>query len=126
VKRGEDTRQTQWRFAIETIGTRRLEMRFLMHVKMPHDEFNKAVRDNSAGDKLGRILEELKPEAVYFTEYGGRRGAVLVVNLKDSSEIPKYAEPWFLQFNADVEFHAAMNPQELRDGGLGELGKKWS
>ncbi len=101
-------------------------MRVLMHVKIPHDEFNKAVRDNSVGDKIGRILEEAKPEAVYFTEYGGWRGAIIAVNIKDSSEIPAYAEPWFLQFNANVEFHVAMTPQELREGGLDKLGKKWS
>lgn len=58
---------------------------------------------------MGRILEELKPEAVYFTEYGGQRTALLVIDLKDTTEIPKYAEPWFLLFNADVEFHPAMS-----------------
>jgi hypothetical protein len=126
VKRGGDLTQARWSFAIDVARARRLKMRVLMHAKFGLDEFNKAVRDNSIGDKIGRILEEAKPEAVYFTDYGGSRGAILVININDSSEIPAYAEPWFLQFNATVEFHVAMTPQDLGKAGLDKLGKKWS
>ena len=52
-------------------------MRMLLNVKLPHETFNAAVRDGSAGKKLKRILDELKPEAVYFTEQEGHRGATL-------------------------------------------------
>jgi hypothetical protein len=101
-------------------------MRMLLQVKVPHKEFNAAVRDGTAGKKLNRILEETKPEAVYFTEYNGQRGAIMIVDLKDPSEIPAFAEPWFLTFNADVEFHAVMSPDDLKRAGLDALGKKWS
>ncbi len=101
-------------------------MRLLLHVKFPHKEFNAAVKDGSAGKKIKRILDEIKPETVYFVEYGGRRGAIMAVNIADSSRIPALAEPWFLSFNADVEFHVAMTPEELGRGGLDELGKKWA
>jgi hypothetical protein len=97
----------------------------LIHVKLPHREFNAAVRDGTAGRKLNRILEELKPEAVYFTEQNGQRGAVLIVDLADPSKIPSLAEPWFLTFNADVEFRVVMTPEDLGRAGLDELGKKW-
>jgi len=36
----------------------------LLNVKFPHDEFNKAVRDGTVGEKMRRILEDIKPEAV--------------------------------------------------------------
>ena len=101
-------------------------MRMLVHVKIPHEKFNAAVRDGSAGKKIKRILEETKPEVVYFTEYNGRRGAIMIVNLADPSQIPSFAEPWFLSFNADVELHAIMTPEELARAGLDELGKKWA
>ena len=101
-------------------------MRILMNVKMPHKEFNAAVKDGSAGSKLQRILEEIKPEAVYFTEQNGGRGAVLVVDLADASKIPALAEPWFLTFNADVEFRICMTPADLEKSGLDEIGKRWS
>jgi hypothetical protein len=101
-------------------------MRMLLHARIPHEEFNAAVRDGSVGRKIKQILEEIKAEAVYFTEYEGRRGAIMVINIKDPSEVPKFAEPWFLSFNADVQFHIAMTPEELRRAGLEEIGKKWS
>ena len=101
-------------------------MRMLLHVRIPHAEFNAAVRDGSAGKKMKQILEQTKPEAVYFTEYDGRRWAIMIINIDDPSEVPKFAEPWFLSFNADVQFHIAMTPEELGRAGLDELGKKWS
>ena len=101
-------------------------MRMLMHVKLPHDEFNDAVREGEAGRMIDRIVEDAAPEAIYFTEYEGQRGAIMVVNLEDASDVPRYAEPWFLGFNADVEFHVAMTPDELRRARLDKLGKKWS
>jgi len=101
-------------------------MRMLLHVRIPHEEFNAAVRDGSAEEKMKQILEQTKPEAVYFTEYDGRRGAIMIINIKDPSEVPKFAEPWFLSFNADVQFHIVMAPEELGRSGLEKLGKKWS
>jgi hypothetical protein len=98
----------------------------LLNVKFPHEQFNKAVRDGSVGQKIGRILEEIKPEAVYFTEQNGQRGAILIIDMADSSNVPSFAEPWFLAFNADVEFRVVMTPEDLQKAGLEELGKKWS
>ncbi len=101
-------------------------MKMLMHVKIPHEEFNAAVRDGSVGQKMNRILEETKPEAVYFTEYDGERGAIMIVDVKEPSKVPAYSEPWFLLFNADVEFHIVMTPDDLGRAGLDTLGKKWA
>jgi len=98
----------------------------LVQVKIPHKEFNAAVKDGSVGGKIKRILEETKPEAVYFTEYNGQRGAIMIVDLADPSRVPSVSEPWFLSFNADVEFHIAMTPEDLGQAGLDELGKKWA
>ncbi len=101
-------------------------MRMLLQVRIPHEDFNEAVRDGSAGKKLKKILDEIKAEEVYFTEYDGWRGAIMIVNVNDPSEVPKFAEPWFLSFNADCEFHIAMTPEDLGRAGLEQLGKKWS
>ena len=101
-------------------------MRMLLNVKFPHAEFNQAVRDGTVGQKVRRILEDAKPEAVYFTEQNGQRGAILIVDLPDPAKVPAFAEPWFLAFNADVEFHIVMTPDDLQRAGLEELGKKWS
>lgn len=100
-------------------------MRMIMHVKLPVETFNAAVRDGSAGTKMQKILAEAKPEAAYFMEYDGQRSGILVVNLTEASQIPSFAEPWFLQFNAHIEFHPCMTPQDLGAAGLEALGKTW-
>lgn len=101
-------------------------MKVVLQVRIPHERFNAAVRDGTAGEKLNRILEETKPHWVYFTEYKGQRGAIMIVDLENESKIPALAEPWFLIFEADVEFHVAMSPEDLKRAGLEGLGKKWS
>lgn len=97
----------------------------LMQVQLPVEPFNTFVRDGSAGHKIQKILEAIKPEAAYFTAQDGHRGGTLIVNLKDPSEIPMLAEPWFLTFNAKVELQPAMTPEDLARAGLDALGKKW-
>ena len=101
-------------------------MRMLLNVTIPHEPFNSLVRDGTAGQKLGRIIDEIKPEAIYFTEQGGGRGAVVIVDLPDPSKVPSLAEPFFLTFNADVEFRVVMSPADLQNAGLDDIGKKWS
>ena len=62
----------------------------------------------------------------FFTEFGGRRTGLLIVQMENTSQIPAIAEPWFLTFNADVELHPVMLPEELAKSGLDTLGKKWA
>ncbi len=101
-------------------------MRMLLHVKFPHEPFNSLVKNGTAGAKMQRILQEQKPEAAYFTEYEGRRGGILIINVDNPSQVPFFAEPWFITFNADCELHIVMTPDDLAKAGLEELGKKWS
>lgn len=100
-------------------------MRMLQMIRLPHETFNAAVRDGSAGRKTRSILEEVKPEAVYFTEMNGHRTVLLLVELASPAKIPALAEPWFLSFGADVEFHVVMSPQELEQAGLDNIGTRW-
>jgi len=98
----------------------------LMNIKLPHQPFNAAVKDGSVGAKIGKILNAIKPEAVYFTEQNGQRGAILIVDVADASKVPVLAEPWFLLFQADVEFRIVMSPDDLKHSGIDAMGKKWS
>lgn len=101
-------------------------MRMLLKVKIPHAEFNQAIKDGTVNQKVRLIIEDIKPEAVYFTEQNGQRGAILIIDLPDPSKVPAFDEPWFLTFNANVEFHIVMSPDDLQRASLKELGKKWS
>ena len=101
-------------------------MRVLLTVTLPLEPFNTAVRNGTAGATLNRIIEDSKPESVYFTELDGNRTAILVINLERASQIPAFAEPWFLSFNGNCQFRIVMSPEDLAQAGLDELGKKWA
>jgi hypothetical protein len=101
-------------------------MRFLLQVTPSVQRFNELVRQGKADAIVKKIIGELKPEATYFAEFRGERSWIMVVQLADSSEMPKFAEPFFLQFDAQVEFHPVMLPEDLEKAGLSGLAKKWA
>jgi hypothetical protein len=102
-----------------------MSMRMMLTAHIPHEPFNTLVRQNKAGEIIKRILDDIKPEAAYFTEQHGTRCAVLIVNVAEPSRVPSLAEPLFLSFNADCRFRIVMTPEDLGKAGLDDLGKKW-
>ncbi len=100
-------------------------MKMLLTVEFPLEPFNSLVRSGKAGETLGRILETIKPETAYLTEQDGKRGGIFVINVNNSSDIPFFAEPFFLNFDASCKFRILMSPEDLQNAGLEELGKKW-
>lgn len=88
-------------------------MRILIKASIPTEIGNAKAKDGSLGGDIQKIMAEQKPETAYFIEENGQRTAILVVNITNSDEIPKFAEPWFLAFNAEIEFHPAMAPEDL-------------
>ncbi len=100
-------------------------MRMILNVTMPPEPFNTLVREGKAGETLGRILDEIKPEAIYFTEHDGKRGAVAVVDVAGPSAIPGVCEPFFLSFNAECRLRIAMSGEDLQRAGLAEIGERW-
>ena len=100
-------------------------MRMIMLVQLPIEPFNTAVRNGTVGAKMHQILDAIKPEAAYFTERDGRRGGIFIVNVDSPSDVPRFSEPWFLAFNAEVEFRIAMTPEDIGQADLDALGKQW-
>lgn len=86
-------------------------MRFLLKVSMPVEAGNAAAKAGFGA--MQKILEQQQPEAAYFTAEGGRRTGHLIVNLDKEADLPKFAEPWFLAFNADIEVTPAMVAEDL-------------
>ena len=93
-------------------------MRMLLRVSIPTEAGNAAVKDGTLGTTIEKLLADLKPEAAYFfaDDHGHRSGSV-VFDLKDPSQIPAVAEPWFLAFNAKISLRPVMTPQDLAKAG---------
>jgi hypothetical protein len=92
-------------------------MRFLLKVNIPVEAGNAAAKAGKLGATIQSILEDLKPEAVYFTDNNGQRTGFIFLEMKDASQIPAIAEPWFLAFNASIEIHPVMVPKDLVKAG---------
>lgn len=88
-------------------------MRMMMKVSIPVETGNAAARAGKLGSTVKQILDELKPEAAYFAEDGGERTGFIFFEMKDSSQLPAIAEPWFLAFNAKLTVRPAMTPKDL-------------
>jgi len=102
-------------------------MRFLIRFHFPTEHGNDLLRDAKFGEKMGRMLADLKAEAAYFTTVDRHRGGYIVVNLEDASKIPAMVEPLFFWLKADVEFIPVMLPQDLAKAGddIAAAMKKW-
>jgi hypothetical protein len=100
-------------------------MRFLLKVTLPVETANRGIRDGTFQRRIQEIIGDLKPEAVYFGAENGHRTAFLVVDMREMSQMPAIAEPFFLSFNADIAFYPVMIPEDLAKGNLTSLGKRW-
>jgi len=88
-------------------------VRFLLKAEWPVEAGNAAIKEGRLPEAIRSILDDIKPEAAYFLASNGKRTALLVVDMKDASQIPALAEPWFLAFNASIDIVPAMVPEDL-------------
>jgi hypothetical protein len=100
-------------------------MRMLVEFQCPLEPFSTLIRNGTADQAMQKALNDIKPEAAYFTATEGKRGGILVVDLPDASKIPAIAEPLFLTFNATVMFYPCMTPEDLTKANLSELGRQY-
>jgi hypothetical protein len=103
-------------------------MRFLCKFKMDVRAGNQMAKNGTLGSKIAAIVQEQKPEAIYFGLEDGRRTAFMIINLDDASQIPAIAEPWFLACEASIEAQPVMTPEDLQKAGpaIGAAAKKFA
>jgi len=92
-------------------------MRFLVKVNIPVEAGNQAVKAGTLGTTIQAILADVQPEAVYFVDDNGQRAALVFLDMQDASQIPAMVEPWLLAFNARIELHPVMVPEDLMKAG---------
>jgi hypothetical protein len=84
------------------------------HVPRPHREGQRAHAGGEVPPNLSTIMEELQPEAAYFTDVEDARGTYFVVNMDDGSELPAKVEPLFHGMGAEIQVHLAMTPEDMQ------------
>ena len=94
-------------------------MRILITFSINPEKGDQLIKEGRIGETMGSIIEQLQPEAAYFTDVEGTRGGFLVVNMEDAAQIPALTEPLFLEVGATVHMQPVMTLEDLR-GPAGE------
>lgn len=91
-------------------------MKFLLRIRMPTESGNKMLQDPNFPKKLEGVLNQIKPEAVYFSPIEGERGISMIVNLTSADMIATIAEPLWMTFNGKLTFEPLMELSDLQKG----------
>jgi hypothetical protein len=91
-------------------------MRMLLRIQMDVEAGNRAIRDGSWAQTMERVMPELQPEAAYFTAQDGKRTGLIIFDLKEPSQIPSVAEPFFMGVNASIDLSPVMTMDDVRTG----------
>jgi hypothetical protein len=98
-------------------------MRFLIKASLPTEQVNDLLHKPEFPDVISRVLADMRAEATYFGLEGGRRAMYVVAEAKETHDLPRLAEPFWLRLGAEVECIPVMNAEEFAKAGplLAEL-----
>ena len=65
--------------------------------------------------QVQKILSDLKPEAFYYGPSCGQRAMFMVVDVPSADKIPWTLEPFWLDWNADVEITPVFTRAEMEE-----------
>ncbi|MDH6136841.1 hypothetical protein P3T37_006272 [Kitasatospora sp. MAA4] len=91
-------------------------MRVLLTVQMDTEKANKAITANTLAATMKSVFDRIKPEAAYFGAQDGQRTGYIVFDLKEPSDIPTVAEPFFQDLGAKISFIPVMNYDDVQAG----------
>jgi hypothetical protein len=97
-------------------------MRMLLKASFDTEKANEAIRNGTLTKLIQESMEQIKPEAAYFTADHGKRTAYVVFDMQDSSQMPVLAEPFFLNLDAEISYTPVMNMEDVQKG-LSQIGR---
>ena len=102
-------------------------MRMMLLVTFPTAKFNELWRQGQIGPKITSIIEDTKPEAIYFGKGAdGQRGAIVIVDVPTPSDLSQVSEPWYLAFEASIETSICMTPEDIGKIDMDGLAEKYA
>jgi hypothetical protein len=97
-------------------------MRVLLKASFDTEKANEAIRNGTLTKLIQESMEQIKPEAAYFTADHGKRTAYVVFDMQDSSQMPVLSEPFFLNLDAEISYTPVMNMEDVQKG-LSQIGR---
>ncbi|HXT85157.1 MAG TPA: hypothetical protein VN704_12650 [Verrucomicrobiae bacterium] len=90
-------------------------MRVILKATIPTSAGNRMVKDPNFLNNIENYIKSFNCEASYFTEFGGNRTLIFVLDLPSTDMLPVIGEPLFQGFEANVEIRPAMNFDDLKN-----------
>lgn len=91
-------------------------MRMMMKVSIPVQAGNKTIKAGVLPKTMMQFVEQHRPEGVWFTAEHGNRTAFFVFDLKNASDIPSIAEPFFMNLDATIDLVPVMSLEDMKAG----------
>jgi len=91
-------------------------MRVLLKASLNTEKANDLIRSGKMPQLMQEVMENIKPEAAYFTVAHGVRTCYLVFDMQDSSQMPPLGEPFFMDLDAELDMTPVMNAEDLQKG----------
>ncbi len=91
-------------------------MRVLATIEIDTEAGNEANRNGVLQKTMQSFMEQVRPEAAYFTPTHGQRCAYVVFDMPEPSRMPVFFEPLFQTLNAKIEVRPVMNMDDLMAG----------
>jgi hypothetical protein len=91
-------------------------MKFLVRLHMPAEHGNRLLQDPNFLKKMEGLLNQIKPEAVYFAPIEGERGIYMVVNIPSADMIAGFFEPLWMTLNCKLDLTPVMELSDLQKG----------
>ncbi|MEU9058222.1 hypothetical protein AB0D13_04785 [Streptomyces sp. NPDC048430] len=90
-------------------------MRMLLTAQADTVTAHRSVSDGTMPKIIEEVVEQLKPEAAYFTLRNGQRACLMVFGMQESAQMPPLMEPLFLA-GSKIALQPVMNLGDLRAG----------
>ncbi|MFD3611290.1 hypothetical protein ACFWXA_25075 [Streptomyces atroolivaceus] len=68
-------------------------IRMLLTAQLDTEIANRSVSEGTMSKMMEEVVEQLKPEAAYFTVQNGQRTCPMVFDMEDSAQRPPLLEP---------------------------------
>jgi hypothetical protein len=89
-------------------------MRFMLRFRIPTEKTNALIQEGRFPQTFQSIMEDLQPEAAYFTDLDGARGGYFVVNVDEPSELAAKTESLFQGMGAEIRIHFVWTPEDVQ------------
>jgi hypothetical protein len=90
-------------------------MRFLISARVPTERTNELIQEGGFPQTFQSVMEDLRPEAAYFTDVDGARGAYFVVYVDDPSEMSVRTETLLQGLGAEIKIQFVWTPEEVQE-----------